>query len=393
MNEPAPHTSVLAEYEKLAARGEIERDPAQVELARRLDDLNHRLVEKRLANKGSALGWLFQRNAPKEIVRGLYIWGEVGRGKSMLMDLFFSAAVPRRRRRVHFHEFMQETHERIHAFRQALKRGEVKGDDPIPPVAARIAEDTRLLCFDEFHVADIADAMILGRLFTRLFEAGVVVVATSNVAPEGLYKDGLNRQLFLPFIKLLGDHVEVARLDARTDFRLEKLESHPVYYTPADARAAAGLGEIWRELTGTERGGELMLEVKGRQVRVPEAAHGVARFGFADLCEQPLGAGDFLKIAHSFHTVVLDGIPVMDDARRNEARRFITLIDALYDNRVKLVASAEAEPDGLYRGTIGHEVFAFQRTASRLIEMRSGEYLAAPHGSVGTAAPEAGGGA
>ena len=385
MTEPSHHQTVIADYEARAARGEIERDAAQLEAARRLDDLNHRLVEKRLANKGSALGWLFQRNAPREKVRGLYIWGEVGRGKSMLMDLFFANAVPRRRRRVHFHEFMQETHERIHAWRQALKRGEVKGDDPIPPVAARIAEETRLLCFDEFHVADIADAMILGRLFTRLFEAGVVVVAASNVEPGGLYKGGLHRQPFLPFVRLLKDHVEVLRLDARTDFRLEKLESHPVYYTPLGPAAEAGLDEMWRELTGTARGTETALEVKGRQVRVPQAAQGVARFAFADLCEAALGAGDYLKIAHAFHTVLIDGIPVMDDATRNEARRFITLVDTLYDNRVKLVASAAAAPDALYRGTIGHEVFAFQRTVSRLIEMRSGEYLAAPHGSVGEA--------
>ena len=381
----SPPPTVTTLYEAMLARGEIERDPAQSALVARLDDLNRRLGEKRLATKSSALGWLFAKKGEKTITRGLYLWGDVGRGKTMLMDLFFEAAAPRRKRRVHFHEFMADVHERIHAWRQALKRGEVKGDDPIPPVAAELTNTARLLCFDEFHVTDIADAMILGRLFTRLFEAGVVVVATSNAPPDELYKDGLNRQLFLPFVALLQGHVEVVRLDARTDFRLEKLESHPVYVVPAGEAADRAMAATWTDLTGTEHGSPCELAMKGRTVTVPEAAHGVARFAFADLCEQPLGAGDYLKIAHTFHTVLVDRIPVLRDEDRSAARRFINLIDALYDNNVKLVASAAAEPAQLFALSTGYEQFAAERTASRLIEMRSSDYLAAPHGGAANA--------
>jgi cell division protein ZapE len=222
--------------------------------------------------------------------------------------------------------------------------------------------------------------MILGRLFTRLFELGVVVAATSNVAPSELYKDGLNRGLFLPFIALLEKHTEVVRLSARTDFRLEKLAGAPVYHVPADATADAALDEAWRRLAGGHHGAPHDLVVKGRTVRVPRAAMGVARFSFDELCGQPLAGADYLKIAHEFHTIVLDRIPVMDYSRRNEAKRLIILIDTLYDNAVKLVASAAAEPDALYVATEGVEVHEFKRTTSRLIEMRSDAYLALPHG-------------
>jgi len=280
---------------------------------------------------------------------------------------------------------MLDVHERVHEFRQQLKRGEVKGDDPIPPVAAAIAEEAWLLCFDEFHVTDIADAMILGRLFTRLFEAGVVVVATSNVAPDDLYKDGLNRALFLPFVALLQNHMHVVRLEARTDFRLEKLAGVPVWYAPRDEDADVALDVAWERLTGMFSGEPRELPVKGRVVRVPEAAKGVARFSFAELCGQPLGAADYLRVAHEFHTILIDHIPVMDYDRRNEAKRFIILIDTLYDNAVKLVASAAAEPAALYSVADGFEAQSFEaqefkRTASRLVEMRSQAYLALPHG-------------
>ena len=263
---------------------------------------------------------------------------------------------------------------------KCARRGEVAGEDPIAPVAAALAAEAWLLCFDEFHVTDIADAMILGRLFTRLFEHGVVVVATSNVAPADLYKDGLNRALFLPFIALIGERMVVVRLDARTDFRLEKLAEVPVWHVPADAAAAAALGAAWRSLTAGHEGAAHDLMVKGRVLRVPRAAMGAAWFTFPDLCEQPLGAEDYLRIAHEFHTVVLEHIPVMGIERRNETRRFITLIDTLYDNAVKLVASAEAEPAALYAATEGFEALEFRRTVSRLIEMRSRDYLALPHG-------------
>ncbi len=373
--------NTLSRYQALVDSGEISFDAAQAAVARRLSALNDRLADYRLARrKSSALAWLFSRGQKQEPVRGLYIWGDVGRGKTMLMDLFMEASPVRHKRRAHFHEFMADVHERIHAWRQKLKAGEVKGDDPIAPVAAALAEEAWLLCFDEFSVTDIADAMILGRLFGKLFEEGVVVVATSNVVPDQLYRDGLNRALFLPFIKLLQERMDVLKLDSRTDFRLEKLSGQPVWLTPEGADSDRAMDAFWSRLTGGVEGEATTLQVKGRQVPVPRQAHGVARFAFSDLCEKPLGASDYLAIAHAFHTVMLDRIPVMKGLdKRNEAKRFITLIDAFYDNQVKLVASAGAEPNRLYLSESGTEEFEFHRTASRLIEMRSDEYLALPH--------------
>jgi cell division protein ZapE len=295
------------------------------------------------------------------------------------MDLFFEASPVVRKRRVHFHEFMADVHERVREFRERSKSGG-NSDDPIRLTAAALAQESWLLCFDEFHVTDIADAMILGRLFRRMFELGVVVVATSNVPPDELYKNGLNRALFLPFIALIEERMTVLRLVARTDFRMEKLAGQPVWHVPADGVADAALDAAFRRLTGGHPGAPHDLAIKGRTVRVPCAAMGVARFSFHDLCEQPLAASDYLRVAHEFHSVVLDRIPAMDASRRNEAKRFIILIDTLYDNAVKLVASAEAEPDGLYRAEDGYEAQEFKRTASRLIEMRSESYLALPHG-------------
>jgi cell division protein ZapE len=371
---------VAQRYETLVASGAIERDPAQTALVRRLDAVAAALGEHRLARKSSALGWLFGRRSPQTLPKGLYVWGPVGRGKTMLMDLFFEALPVRRKRRAHFHAFMADVHERIHRWRQALKKGEVKGDDPIRPVAADLAQEAWVLCFDEFSVTDIADAMILGRLFTALFEHGVVVVATSNVDPERLYEGGLNRTLFVPFIALLKERMDVAHLNARTDFRLEKLAGSPVYHTPAGAAAREALDRAFRTLSGRTRGKAVTLAVKGHAVEIPQAAAGVARFSFADLCAKPLGASDYLAIAQSFHTVILEDIPRMGFEQRNEAKRFIILIDTLYDSRVKLLASAEAEAPELYRAPTGREAFEFDRTVSRLIEMRSQEYLALPHG-------------
>src|SRR6195256_1554693 len=378
---PRMSASISVQYAARVAAGKIERDSAQEAVVADLARLEKRIAEHRLARKSSSLGWLFGTRAREtEHFKGLYIFGEVGRGKTMLMDLFFAASPVARKRRVHFHEFMTDVHERIYALRQKAKAGEAGGEDPIRLTAAAIAQETWLIFFDEFHVTDIADAMILGRLFKRLFELGVVVVATSNVPPSELYQDGLNRALFLPFIALIEEHMEVVRLAARTDFRLEKLAGAPVWYVPADSAAERALDEAWRRLTSGHAGAACDLMIKGRTLHVPCAAMGVARFSFGDLCEQPLAGLDYLKIAHEFHTVVLDHIPVMDYERRNEAKRFIILIDTLYDNAVKLVASAAAEPDALYRAAEGFEANEFKRTASRLIEMRSEAYLALPHG-------------
>ena len=368
-------------YDALVRRSVVERDPAQVKLVARLDALALELAEYRLARKSSALGWLFGKARKSRYVRGLYIWGSVGRGKSMLMDLFFDTVQVRHKKRVHFHAFMSDVHARIHEWRQRKKNGLAKGDDPIAPVADALAEDAWLLCFDEFAVSDIADAMILGRLFTALFERGVVVVATSNVEPSRLYEGGLNRALFLPFIALLRERLDVAELTSRTDFRMEKLSGAPVYLVPHDEQSREELARIFTSLTGIAQGKPATLTFLGRELEVREAAGGVARFTFAQLCEAPLASADYLAIAERFHTILIEDIPVLQPHQRNEAKRFINLIDTLYDQKVKLVATAAAQAHELYRGHEGREAFEFDRTVSRLIEMRSHDYLALPHGA------------
>jgi cell division protein ZapE len=374
--------SVAQAYDKLVVSGAIERDPAQVRLVGLLDRLAQRVARHRLARKSSPLGWLFSKRAAEdEPLRGLYIWGDVGRGKTMLMDLFYGALAVRRKRRAHFHAFMADVHERIHAFRQRIKAGEIKDGDPIAAVAEALADEAWLLCFDEFAVTDIADAMILGRLFKALLARGVVVVATSNVHPGQLYRDGLNRALFVPFIELLSASWDVEKLEARTDFRLEKLGGEPVFHTPADYKARVALDVAFARLTGSARAQAAEIPMKGRAIHVPRQALGVARFDFADLCEQPLGAADYLAVARAYHTIILDDVPILTFERRNPAKRFITLIDVLYERHVKLLMSAEAEVDALYAAERGHEAFEFARTASRLIEMRGAAYLALPHGA------------
>jgi cell division protein ZapE len=368
-------------YAALVASGQIEADRAQAVLVAKLGQLEDRLAKHRLARKSSSLGWLFSRRETPGPMKGLYVWGDVGRGKTMLMDLFCAASEVRRKRRAHFHEFMADVHDRVREVRHELKMGQLVNGDPIRHVADEIAQETWLLCFDEFHVTDIADAMILGRLFTRLFEQGVVLVATSNVAPEDLYYEGLNRALFLPFIHLLQEHVDIVHLAARTDYRLEKLEGIATWYVPADEDAEVALDIAWQKFTGGFEGVSVHLKMAGRILHVPEAAMGVARFTFGQLCEQPLGANDYLRLAHDFHTIIVDHIPVMHHANRNAAKRFIILIDTLYENAVKFVASAAAEPADLYDATDGYEATEFKRTVSRLIEMRSESYLALPHGA------------
>jgi cell division protein ZapE len=370
------HATVRQRYDHLVQSGAVARDPAQERIVAALDRLTDEISAKRLAQKSSALGWLFAaKRQPREPVKGLYIHGGVGRGKTMLMDVFFELLPVRRKRRVHFNDFMADVQDRIQKHRQARKNGDVKEDDPIPPVARALADEAWVLCFDEFSVTDIADAMILSRLFSALFASGVVLVATSNVAPENLYRDGLNRQLFLPFISLLERNAHVMTLDADKDYRQEKLNRQPVYVTPDDAAADRALDDAWEAMTHGQPTSEVTLTLKGRHLVVPRAAGDAARFSFADLCEKPLGARDYLAIAGRFSTVFIDHVPVLGEGKRNEAKRFILLIDTLYDRRMRLVMSAAAPPEGLYTAKRGTEVFEFERTASRLVEMQSRDWL------------------
>jgi cell division protein ZapE len=380
-----PDASFRAHYQSLVSSGAIDADAAQAEAADAFADLEARLTGYKPLRKQSLFGRLFadKGEAPPS---GLYVHGEVGRGKTMLMDLFFQHSPVLHKRRAHFHEFMAEVHERIYGYRQNIKRGEISDGDVVGLTAAAIFDEAWLLCFDEFHVTDIADAMILGRLFTKLFELGTVVVATSNVAPEDLYKGGLNRALFLPFIAQIATHMDVLQLDARTDFRLEKLAGVKTWLVPADRDATDALDKAWVRMTGHAPCRPRDISIKGRILHVPCSAHGVARFSFADICEKPLAASDYLRLAHDYHTIMIDRIPAMDYADRNAAKRFITLIDTLYDNAVKLMASAEADPLSLYAATEGHEANEFKRTSSRLIEMSSESYLALPHGHKDSAA-------
>jgi cell division protein ZapE len=374
-----PPATFHAHYKALIASGAIEADPAQSRAAEAFAALEERLSGYKPIKKQGLLGRLFaDKDEPPP--RGLYVHGEVGRGKTMLMDLFFQQSQVSHKRRAHFHEFMAEVHERIYAYRQNIARGEIADADVMALTAHAIFDEAWLLCFDEFHVTDIADAMILGRLFARLFELGTVVVATSNVAPEDLYKGGLNRALFLPFIDEITDHMDVMRLDARTDFRLEKLQGTKMWLVPADAEAEFALNRAWGRLTGRAPCKPRDIAIKGRKLHVPCSAHGVARFSFADICEKPLAASDYLRLAHDYHTILIDRIPVMDYGDRNAAKRFISLIDTLYDNGVKLMASAAADPVSLYLATEGVEASEFKRTSSRLIEMSSESYLAMAHG-------------
>src|SRR5271166_2248795 len=383
-------TSIPDRYRALVHDQSFEFDPAQASLADRLDALRLRLQGYRAETKPNAFA-RFIGMKPAEPPRGLYVYGAVGRGKTMLMDIFFDAVEVAAKRRAHFHGFMADVHARLHRWRQARKKGEVTGEDPIAPVAAELAREASLLCFDEFAVRDIADAMILARLFTALFEASVVVVATSNVAPDDLYKDGLNRALFLPFIALLHKRLDVVELDARTDYRLEKLVRAPVYYAPLSPKADEALDTAFFALTGVRQGQPAQIELLGRCLDVPQAVGGVARFDFDSLCRRPLGSSDYLEVAERFHTVFIDRIPILAAAERNEAKRFIILVDALYDMRVKLIASAAAEPEALFAGEEGAEAFEFARTASRLFEMRSADYLALPHGRDGSRSGDLGG--
>lgn len=354
---------LLTQYRGAVENSELRPDSAQENAVLRLNRLAQQLGEKRG----------FSLFGKPQVPKGLYIWGDVGRGKSLLMDLFFEAAPVAKKRRAHFNSFMVDVHARIHAERQRTGHA-----DPIPVVARALAEEARLLCFDEFQVTDVANAMILGRLFDRLFAENVTVVATSNTPPDRLYEGGLNRQLFLPFIAEIKNRLEVVELNGPTDYRLQRLSGVKVYLTPLGPQADAAMDLAWERLTDTKKGKPCSLTVLGRTLPVPQAANHVARFDFADLCDRPLAAADYLTIARDFHTLLLDHIPVMTDNMHNVARRFTLLIDTLYDEGVKLVCSAAAPPDGLFTSGINSD--AFRRTVSRLAEMQSDDYLKRGHG-------------
>ncbi|WP_260582161.1 cell division protein ZapE [Sphingopyxis sp. PET50] len=365
---------VLAAYDALVAGGELKPDPEQRAAAQRLNRLQEEL--EAVPPRGSLL-WRIAGRKP-EAPRGLYMWGGVGRGKSMLMDLFYDNLAIVRKRRVHFHEFMQDIHARLRAARDKAQ------GDPIPPVAAALKETARCIAFDEMVVNNSADAMIMSRLFTALISSGVTVVATSNRPPRDLYKDGLNREHFLPFIALIGERLDVMGLNGPTDYRRDRLGDGARWFVPADDAASAALSAAFFRLTDyppEDRAHVPTLDLDlggGRILHVPKALKGVAVFSFKRLCGEARGAPDYLAIARQFHTVIIVGIPRMGPENRNEAARFVTLIDALYEYKVKLLASAAAMPDALY--VAGDGAFEFERTASRLSEMQSDDYLALGHG-------------
>jgi cell division protein ZapE len=366
-------TTVLDSYNRLLGAGELRPDPDQRRAAEVLDQLAARLGN---GAKPGFLKRLLGKAPPSP--RGIYMWGGVGRGKSMLMDLAFEHIPVADKRRVHFHEFMLEVHERLR-----VERAREAGD-PIEPVARAIAGDAKLLAFDEMVINNSADAMILSRLFTQLLANGVTVITTSNRPPSDLYKDGLNRELFLPFIDLIEHKLDVLPLNGPTDYRLERLGGFPTWYTPNGQQTTDALSRAFFRLTDyppEDRANvpsEDLAVPGGRKLHVPKSLKGVAVFSFKRLCGEPRGAADYLAIAHRFHTVIIVGIPRLGPEKRNEAARFVTLIDAFYENKVKLLAGADAAPEELY--TKGTGAFEFERTVSRLIEMQSADYLAMGHG-------------
>ncbi len=396
MTKSGGHAQAIASgpadrYAALLENGSLQADPVQAEVIDRLQRLHeHVSTMPPVKTNGGFLArlGLGRRKQPDHRLdhtgmadRGLYIHGPVGRGKSMLMDLFFETAPLKPKRRVHFHAFMQEVHKRLNDLRQHA--GNSVQDDVISTLAADIADGVRLLCFDEFHVQNIADAMILGRLFEHLFDAGIVTVATSNFPPDRLYENGLNRDRFLPFIERLKRQLDIVSLTGPTDYRLGRLQNVPVYYSPAGADADLALSTIFAELTDKALGEVEEIKVGSRRLIVPKAARGVAWFDFAGLCGQPLAAADYLALAERYHSIIVQGVPKLGRDKHNEARRFMTLVDALYECRVNLILSADAEPQDLYQA--GEGAFEFERTVSRLMEMRSKDYIETPPSTIAAA--------
>jgi cell division protein ZapE len=384
MDKPTPphlnqHSGPLAAYSAMIADGLLASDHAQEAAVDRLQDLWERLrgynpMPVPSSGGGGFLSRLMRRRHTEEYVpTGLYLVGEVGRGKSMLMDLFFDTADVARKQRIHFHRFIQTVHARIHAW----KKTHPDVTDPIPPLADQISADSALLCFDEFQINDIADAMILGRLFQALFDRGVVVVTTSNTAPDDLFKGQPGHDAFLPFIALINQRLELLVMDGGRDYRRERMRGLRTWQVPADEMSRRELDKAFTRLTGGSAVRPVTLTVMGRDLVVPQASDGVARFDFDSLCNTALGAGDYLAIATHFHTLVLDNIPRLSPDNYDQARRFIVLVDTLYDQRVKLIASADATPEQLYQR--GENAKMFERTASRLDEMQSEDWLAQTH--------------
>lgn len=373
MNTDGPQSA----YGRRISSGEISADDSQDSVVRALQALHETLSEhrppvsplRRLLRLGASNG------GAKEPLKGLYIHGPPGRGKSMLMDLFYETAPIEKRRRVHVHPFMQEIHARLHEWR--TEGGGKQAEDPLPRLAREIAAESPLLCFDEFQVEAIADAMIVRRLFEAMFDFGVTVVATSNTAPDSLYEGGLQRSRFLPFIELVKERLDVVELGGDTDYRRDRLKSVGVYHCPLNDETVAALEQAFVRLADGASGDASDITVQGRQIVVPRQARGVAQFGFADLCEQPLGPADYWAIACQFQTIILSDIPQLSSNDRNAAKRFATLVETLYEQRTKLVCSAAVQPDEIYLDGDGSAIF--ERVASRLEEMQSESYLSEPH--------------
>ncbi|MBT6031704.1 MAG: cell division protein ZapE [Kordiimonadaceae bacterium] len=374
-------------YLEMIELGELKKDAIQAKIVGLLQGLHQELKNEEPAKKKNVIAKLFSNQEKKDPIKGLYIYGDVGRGKSMLMDLFFDLAPIKEKRRVHFHAFMLEIHKEMHEWRYMdsaarIEKFGVKDDDPIPPLAAKIAAESSLLCFDEFQVTDVTDAMILGRLFKTLFEQGVVMVLTSNRIPDDLYKDGLNRGLFLPTIELIKNKLNIEALDGPTDYRMERMKGMEVYHYPLGEEATKALSSSFWRLTDHEVNDRTQveaddIEVQGRILHIPVTSRGVAVVSFKKICGAALGSADYLALAWKYHTVIMVGIPELGPENRNEAKRFVIFIDSLYENNVKFLCCAAVAPEKLYAEGNGH--FEFQRTVSRLMEMQSKEYLAKGH--------------